>query len=534
MVERLPFRTKAFYGLAGITMNLPDLILMQWLLVRYVSPDKPHLLPAAVFGGIILLSRVFEASIGTVIAHWSDTCRSRWGRRLPFMRFGILPFATVFFLLFHPPIGYQHWLNAAYAIVLLPSYFMLYGAVVTPYLALLPEITSNLKERVDLTTFQSVFILMGTFLFAGTGILLDLWGWTIVMGGASLLIVACFIPVSFFVKEKPHPETDAQPLSLLQSLWLALKNRPCRHVLAATSVYWFALNAVIALVPYWVVNFLGRSEADVTKLMALFLLVNLAFFFVFNALAARVGKYALLLATFLGTSAVLVLLCLVGHFPFGSDFAQSVVVMALFGAPVAGFMVLPFAVLADVIDYDETLTGRRREGIFLGVQGVFQKLMLGVSVLTFTIVPYLGGDGTQRLREDGWLTFSGRYEALPGTTLPEPLQGSEAPAEGNQVRCVRIEPLPRGLDAPWTLAAPDGSRHSGHGVAVLENLAPGPYAMEWHNLNGWVRPDPQQPPTPRGLKIMVALCAAACLISFAAFLRYPLRERSGSVVLVAN
>lgn len=529
----LPFRTKAFYGLAGITMNLPDLIIMQWLLVRYVPPDKPHLVPAALFGGMILAARAIEATGGTVIAHLSDVCQSRWGRRLPFMRFGLLPFALVFFLLFHPPLGHLHWINAVYAMVLIPAYFLLYGTIVTPYLALMPEITSDLKERVDLTTFQSVFILMGAFLFAGIGIMLDQWGWTVVIGGAALLIIVCFIPVSTQVREKPRPQNHEQRLTLAQSLWLALKNRPCRYVLAATSVYWFALNAIIALVPYWVVNFLGRSEADVTKLMALFLVVNLAFFFVFNALAARWGKYVLMLATFLGTGFVLMLLCLVGYLPFGSDFLQSAIVMAMFGAPVAGFMVLPFAVLGDVVDYDQTLTGRRREAIFFGVQGIFQKLMLGASVLTFTIVPYLGGDGTQRLREDGWLTFSVRYEAKSETPLPNPGDASQVSGGPAQALSVRIDPLPRGLDAPWTLRGPHGFEQEGHGATLLKNLEPGAYALTWHDVPGWASPEPQRTPTPRGLKYMVALSALACLVSFAAFVKYPLRERDGKVVLVS-
>jgi len=264
----------------------------------------------------------------------------------------------------------------------------------------------------------------------------------------------------------------------------------------------------------------------------LFLVVNLAFFFVFNALAARWGKHILMLATFLGTSVVLMLLCLVGYLPFGSDFAQSAIVMALFGAPVAGFMVLPFAVLGDVVDYDETLTGRRREAIFFGVQGIFQKLMLGASVLTFTIVPYLGSDGTQRLREDGWLTFSGRYEPSAETPSPGIDNPSQATKEPDRARSVRVEPLPRGLDAPWLLTGPHALRHEGRGAAILDDLEPGPYALTWRDLPGWTTPELQRTPTPRGLKWMVALCALACIVSFVAFLKYPLRECDGKTVLV--
>jgi GPH family glycoside/pentoside/hexuronide:cation symporter len=380
--------------MAALTMNLPDLMVMQWLLVRYVSPNGVHLVPKTLFGFIFLCGRITDGLSCSLIAHWSDACRSRWGRRLPFMRLGLAPFALVFFLLFSPPVDYEHWLNAIHAFILIQCYFILYGIVVTPYLALMPEITPDLKERVDLATSQSVFMVIGTVLFTMAGQVLKQWGWTVLAGAVTVLIILFYLPVAIRIRENPSSAPPGQePFSYFKSLGLAFRNRPCRFVLASTALYWFGLNGMIALVPYWTVNVLGRGENDVTMLMIPFVAVNVVFFFVFNALATRLGKYVMMLVTLLGSALVMMAMCLVGHLPFGSDFIQTALVIGLFGAPVAGFMVLPFAMLADVIDYDERLTGRRREAIFFGVQGIFQKLMLGMSMLTFTIVPYLGGTG---------------------------------------------------------------------------------------------------------------------------------------------
>jgi GPH family glycoside/pentoside/hexuronide:cation symporter len=293
-----------------------------------------------------------------------------------------------------PPVGHEHWLNAVHAFVFIQGYFILYGVIVTPYLALMPEITSDLKERVDLTTAQSIFMVIATVLFTLAGIVLENYGWFAFAAGAALLIVVFFLPAVFRLKEAPTQAAAPEDnLSYLQSLWLAFRNRPCRYVIFSTALYWFGLNGMIALVPHWTIRYLGRTEEDVTKLMVPFVVVNVIFFFVFNALAPKVGKYRLMLATFLGSGLVMMSLCHVGDIPFGSDFAQSVVVFALFAAPVAGFMVLPFAVLGDVIDNDAQQTGRRREAIFFGVQGIFQKTMIGVSIMTFTTVTTIGGQG---------------------------------------------------------------------------------------------------------------------------------------------
>jgi GPH family glycoside/pentoside/hexuronide:cation symporter len=68
--------------------------------------------------------------------------------------------------------------------------------------------------------------------------------------------------------------------------------------------------------------------------------------------------------------------------------------MGLVGVFMAGFMMLPIALLADVIDYDETLTGKRREGIYFGVQSILQKISIGVSIPLAAALMYVGGDVT--------------------------------------------------------------------------------------------------------------------------------------------
>lgn len=47
------------------------------------------------------------------------------------------------------------------------------------------------------------------------------------------------------------------------------------------------------------------------------------------------------------------------------------------------WVMLPFALLADVIDLDSERSGIRREAIYFGVQAIFQKSMIGISVIFF-------------------------------------------------------------------------------------------------------------------------------------------------------
>jgi MFS family permease len=301
-------------------------------------------------------------------------------------------------------------------------------------------------------------------------------------------------------------------------------------MLASTGLFWFGLNGVIVLTPLWVVSYLGRDEGVVSQLLSVFIIVDLLFFFVFNALAHRVGKYVLMQVTYLTGGLVIAMFALIGFLPLGNEFVQTLAVVALFGIPAAGFTVLPFAALSDVVDYDERLTGRRREAVYFGVMGMGQKVMIGLSVLSFTIVPYLYSDGTQVLRDGGGLRFTATYTRADGAPVEPPTDSSES--RHREPGTVRVLPVPAGVPAKWTLTGPNGYTREGRGQETVSGLAPGKYAVSWHDAPAWTAPGPPRLPTPLGLKLMAVLCGVFCVGGFLVFLRYPIREKDGKAYIV--
>jgi GPH family glycoside/pentoside/hexuronide:cation symporter len=57
----------------------------------------------------------------------------------------------------------------------------------------------------------------------------------------------------------------------------------------------------------------------------------------------------------------------------------------LLGIPVSGFMVLLTILLADVIDRDALLTGRRREGMYLGMNGFIVRLGMSLQYVVMAV-----------------------------------------------------------------------------------------------------------------------------------------------------
>jgi glycoside/pentoside/hexuronide:cation symporter, GPH family len=384
--------------MGGMALNLANLVISQWLLKLYVPSRDTALVDAALFSIIFLCGRVLDGISEPIAGFLSDHWRSKLGRRIPFIMAMTLPTALITFLLWTPPFPNEmNWLNAVYVFTLVQLFFICWSLLANPYMALLPEITSNLKERVNISTMQAVFLMVGTLIFAVMGPVKDALGWIgigIVTGG---LTIISFAPTALAIREKPSDMDVTRPEkmnigTIFDWARTTLKNNAFVYLLAATALLWFSLNMVILLVPFWVQYVLGMTDGDVVLLMAPLLGSNIVFFFVFNFLAKKYGKYAIFLVTLACAAVTMPLLYFVGALPFGDKMAQSQVVMALIGIPVAGIMILPFALLADVIDYDEQLTGKRREGIYVGVQAFFQKIAIGISIAVAAALMYVGGD----------------------------------------------------------------------------------------------------------------------------------------------
>ena len=56
----------------------------------------------------------------------------------------------------------------------------------------------------------------------------------------------------------------------------------------------------------------------------------------------------------------------------------------------AGVNLMPRAITADIADYDELITGMRREGMFFATQNLFEKLGSSFSVILLALVLLLG------------------------------------------------------------------------------------------------------------------------------------------------
>ena len=140
-------------------------LISSWL-VNYYQPDlatqqagQPIFIPQGlailgvltVLGAITAFGRLFDAVTDPLIASLSDRCKSKDGRRIPFMRAAAVPFALSCILTFWSPVNGESWVNAAFLFLMLMLFYLFMTMYCTPYNALIPELGRNQQTRMAIS-----------------------------------------------------------------------------------------------------------------------------------------------------------------------------------------------------------------------------------------------------------------------------------------------------------------------------------------------------------------------------------------------
>lgn len=164
--EKLNFSTKLAYGSGDMGPAITANILVFFLLYFFTNVAG---LPAGLAGSILAIGKIGDAINDPITGILSDHTRTRWGRRIPWMLFGAVPFGVFFFLQWIVPSfsvdpEVNKWCLFAYYIIIAILFNLAYTVVNLPYTALTPELTQDYNERTSLNSFRFAFSIGGSIL----------------------------------------------------------------------------------------------------------------------------------------------------------------------------------------------------------------------------------------------------------------------------------------------------------------------------------------------------------------------------------
>jgi GPH family glycoside/pentoside/hexuronide:cation symporter len=394
--EKLSLGMKLTYGapsIAGAAMAIPVAI--------HVNPfySDTVLVPLAWVALAAALARILDAMVDPFVGWLSDHTHTRWGRRRPWIALATPIAALVFIALFTPPT----WLSTEGAAVwfgtcmmLFFTLNMLYGL---PHAALGPELTLDYHERSTLFSVREGFALLGTLVAAVVpGILIKQMGderraFASMALAYGALMVALYWLLVLRVRERPD-FVSRKSNPLVPGVRRSLRNRPFSVLFLCYVVASIPGAIPGLLMPYfnrYVLNpppiDAGTAQSWLSIFLAAYFLSGLVCLPLWLALAKRIGKLNAWLTSFIMGITGGIALFLLGP----GDNVACLVVISWAGSSFGAGLFLPPAIQADVIDYDELHTGKRREAQYLALWGLVPKFIVIPSAsLPLALLAWLG------------------------------------------------------------------------------------------------------------------------------------------------
>ena len=391
LLKWLPYIT----GILGL-LSINNAVLTM-LIYRYdpgiPNPNNlPFLIPSALVGVVMLLSRFGGAIAQPIVGHVSDRYWSRWGRRRPFLAVAIVPMIGSFILLLTPSLNSGRVENTVYLIALSCLLNLAIAVYQVSYLAWLPSLTQTAEQRVTLSSLMAVCAMLGASIGGiGSPLLVDRYGF----GGMALVlgtISSIALSMPLIVKEDLPATVDSPKINTPtfgKSWRSALQNQSFKSYVVGFSSAGIAMSMVAACPAFLAVALLGKDVSFGTVVNGIILGSGVVGFVVVIPLARRWGKRRAFqwAMAWLGCG-----LLVVGIFPLlvGQALAPWLLLLLLSNLGSSSFFILPNAMLPDVIDRDERDLGVRREAIFFGTRGLLQNMSQGIGVFLAGLLLMLG------------------------------------------------------------------------------------------------------------------------------------------------
>jgi GPH family glycoside/pentoside/hexuronide:cation symporter len=345
--------------------------------------------------------RLFDAVIDPVVAKFSDRATFDRGRRLPFMAAGALPAGVLAVLVFLPPDAAPTLLNAVWLVSMTVLFYVALTLYATPYFALIPELSENTGDRINLSTGVAIGFALGLAIAAQAA---AIWGLVDAMTALSEALsirvaitvlagvsVLCMYAPVLVIDE--HEQANPAPSShgIVESLRGFSKNRDFVSYVVADFSYFAGLSITNAAFPFYAVALLEIDRAFVGLFLGVIVLTWLALYPVVNLLSKRLGKKVMIRGAFLALAAAFCLITGLGLAPI-DPVVQGLLASVAAAVPMSVLGVLPNAVLGDIAKLDSLETDESQEGMFYAGRTFVQKVGQSVGLFVLPLLTILGDE----------------------------------------------------------------------------------------------------------------------------------------------
>ena len=354
-------------------------------------------------GTILLITKIWDAINDPIIGALIDARKStKGGRFIPWIKAFSIPMAIMCVIGFLDVSSFDYKLKLIYILVTYVLYEALYTCVNVPFGSLSSVMTDDVNHRTDLSRYRSLggTIFMTVVVIAGPLVLYKDNNpipsrFTLMALICATIGVFCLMITSSWCKERVSITVEKrEKFNYFEALKHIIKNRALLGLIFSSLAGMIAASVVNGLNTYLFKDYFQApgllSLAGLLPMVGTFLAIPVT-----GKLVAKFGKKNIAIYSGIVSIAAYVVLVL---FPTKNPMLYiALITVSGFGTALYGMIV--WALVGDVIDYQEYLSGKREEGIVYATYSLSRKLVQAIvgSIGGFALaaIGYQSGAATQ-------------------------------------------------------------------------------------------------------------------------------------------
>ena len=387
--DRVPVTQKIAYGLGAVVTIVAVNSVVQLSSLFYV---KELGVSQILFAYAAAFPRLWDAIIDPFIGNLSDNCRSRYGRRIPFLVVGGILIGIAFWVLWTVPRDWdKDWTFAYFAATSL-FFYTVVPVYAIPHGALGLEMTEDYHEKTSIFAYASfignvgaltlpwVYFLANRPIFQGDTVNGIKW---VCLGMSVILTMAALVCALVCKEGKKHQTATQKRERIWESFKTTYRNGAFVRLVIAFVLLIVGFQLVMGFNNFITIFYLfdGNTQAASTIMAhngTIWAAVGIVGIFPMTWLSKRIGKRATVLVAFaliIGGNLAKIMCYSKAH-----PYLTVIPTIYLSLGMVFAFSLVN-AMIADVCDEDELASGMRREGIYFAVYNWWWKVAVSIATV---------------------------------------------------------------------------------------------------------------------------------------------------------
>jgi len=385
--EKLSLRSKFAFGGLGAGIGLPSQIAFSAITFFYNTMLG---LSTELTGLAWLIFSFWNAINDPLFGFIEDRTKSeKYGRRIPYIRFGAPLYGIAFILCWIPLADvddqFALFFNLTIVLFIFDTLFTILGLI---NFTLPAEMAITAKERANLLVYGATISSI-SYVIAYIIPLLFLTGNESPNAAIEFLVAMIVVGVicaiilfvsSFYLKENKYTQME-ESLPIFKGIVETFKNTPFLIYEISNFSFTFAQTILTTAIFYYVTYVLILTGFLTTLPLLVVFVMIFAFFMVFNKLVEKLGVKKTYVLALICSGLSFLLTYFIGWTIYFALFG-----FILIGIGFSGFMLTNQVVIADIVDYDETRTGKRRETTYSGINALITKPAISIANWLFLLI----------------------------------------------------------------------------------------------------------------------------------------------------